>query len=57
MKTGRRSLWTEQGQTVTEWLMVAGVFTAFVVFMLGIVPRALGVFVRGLAIGVRTIAP
>ncbi len=55
--TWSRIVLEQRGQTTSEWLMIAGVFTALVVFMLGLVPRALGVFVRGVAIGVRTIAP
>lgn len=47
----------EAGQTTTEWLMIAGLLTGLVVFLLTIVPGALGLFVRGLASGVRTVAP
>ena len=49
--------WSEAGQTTTEWLMIAGLLTGLVVFLLTIVPDALGMFVRGIATGVRTVAP
>jgi hypothetical protein len=53
----RRARLDQRGQTTTEWLMIAGFLTALVVFLLTVVPRALGIFVRGIALGVRTVAP
>ena len=47
----------EQGQTTTEWLMIAGVLTAIVVFLMRLFPHALRVFMLGITHTIRTIAP
>jgi len=47
----------DRGQSTTEWLMIAGVLTGIAVFLLGIVPRGLGIFMRSMAMSLRTIAP
>ncbi|MBI3262555.1 MAG: hypothetical protein HYZ58_05325 [Acidobacteria bacterium] len=53
----RISLGSARGQTTTEWLMIAGTLTAIVLFLNQIMPGALKDFVRGLAWGIRTVAP
>jgi hypothetical protein len=57
MGTAQSRMRSVRGQTTTEWLMVAGVLTAFALFLVKIVPGALATFVTGLAGGIRTIAP
>jgi hypothetical protein len=47
----------DRGQSTTEWLMIAGILTAIGVFLLGIVPHGLGVFMKSMAMSLRTIAP
>lgn len=47
----------DRGQSTTEWLMIAGILTGIGVFLLGIVPRGLGIFMRSMAMSLRTIAP
>lgn len=47
----------DRGQSTTEWLMFAGILTAIGMFLLGIVPRGLGTFMRSVAMSLRTIAP
>ena len=46
-----------RGQTTTEWLMIAGVFTAIAIFLLGLVPQAIRQYTLALIYSVRTIAP
>lgn len=53
----RRKLGASRGQTTTEWLMIAGVFSAIGVFALRIVPTALKAFLWGLTSGIKSIAP
>lgn len=53
----KRRLGSARGQTTTEWLMIAGILTAIVLFFNSIMPGALRAFVRGLAWGIRTVAP
>jgi pheromone shutdown protein TraB len=45
------------GQTTTEWLMIAGVLTAVGIFLLGVVPSTIRVYAVSLIYSVRTIAP
>jgi len=47
----------DRGQSTTEWLMIAGILTAIGVFLLGIVPHGLGIFMKSMAMSLRTIAP
>jgi serine/threonine protein kinase len=53
----RNNVQSDRGQVLTEWLMIAGVFVAFAVFVMSIFPAALTQFVRSLAMSVRTVAP
>lgn len=52
---GRRR--RDQGQTTTEWLMIAGLLTAVAVVLLGIIPPGLRFYAQALITSVRTIAP
>ena len=45
------------GQTTTEWLMIAGVLTAVGIFLLDVVPSTIRVYAVSLIYSVRTIAP
>ncbi|MCX6538142.1 MAG: hypothetical protein NT151_04295 [Acidobacteria bacterium] len=45
------------GQAIVEWVMIAGVLAAVGLFFGAIIPGALRIFVRSLALAVRTIAP
>ena len=46
-----------RGQVTTEWLMIAGLLTSVGLLFVQLVPPVLRTFVRGLAWGIRTIAP
>jgi hypothetical protein len=46
-----------QGQVTTEWLMIAGVLTACGLIFVRTVPDLMRLVVRGLAAGIRTVAP
>lgn len=47
----------EEGQTTTEWLMVAGVLTAVAVAFLNSYPATLKSILRAVGIALRTTAP
>jgi len=58
MTSSRLARWrSSAGQTTTEWLMIAGVLTAIVVFIIGIFPGAIRYYSRGIIFSVRTVAP
>jgi hypothetical protein len=48
---------SNRGQVMTEWILIAGFFVAFALFVNAIVPGALTQFVRSLAMTMRTVAP
>jgi hypothetical protein len=56
-----KTCWTrfssEQGQIASEWLMIAGILTAFAVFFVQIASDTLHEFVTSFAASIRTIAP
>lgn len=52
-----RRLHSSNGQTLVEWVMIAGFLTTFAIGFGLVVPGALRAFVRGLTLGIRTIAP
>jgi hypothetical protein len=45
------------GQSTTEWLMIAGILSAIGIFLVGVMPHALGVFMKSMAMSLRTVAP
>jgi predicted Ser/Thr protein kinase len=53
----RRRLQSPRGQTTTEWLMIAGIFTATAVFLGTVMPGALKSFLWGLNAGIKSLAP
>ena len=57
MVAARRRARGAQGQTTTEWLMIAGLLTAVGIFFLGIIPDTIRLYAVTLISSVRTIAP
>ena len=47
----------QEGQTTTEWLMVAGVLTMVALLFLRLYPSTLRAVLRGIGIALRTVAP
>lgn len=47
----------EDGQTTTEWLMIAGVLMSVVLLLGSLIPRAIRTYVVELIYSMRTIAP
>jgi serine/threonine-protein kinase len=56
-QTARGRWRAASGQTTTEWLMIAGVFTMFGVFMVRYVPAMIRTFAQGLSAGIWSVAP
>ena len=53
----RHAVARQQGQTTTEWAIVAGLLAALGIFIGAVLPAVLGAFIRAIALSVRTIAP
>ena len=52
-----RRLQPSRGQTTTEWIMIAGVFTATAILLGRVMPGTLKAFVWGLSAGIKSLAP